>query len=78
MLLVVSDELGGLGGNLLEDVVNERVHDGHGSLGDSDFGVDLLEHSVDVDGEGLNSLFLLLDDWLSGLGGVLSGSLGWH
>jgi hypothetical protein len=33
VLLVVSDELGRLGGDLLEDVVDEGVHDGHGSLG---------------------------------------------
>jgi len=35
--------------------VDERVHDVHGLLGDSDVGVDLLEDLVDVDGEGLNS-----------------------
>ena len=29
VLLVVSDESGGLSGNLLEDVVDERVHDAH-------------------------------------------------
>ena len=51
VLLVVSDELGGLTGDLLEDVVDEGVHDAHGSLGDSSLWVHLLEHSVDVDGE---------------------------
>ena len=56
MLLVVSDESGGLVGDLLEDIVDEGVHDGHGSLGDSGLGVNLLEDSVDVDGEGLGSL----------------------
>ena len=35
--------------------MDERVHDVHGLLGDSDVGVDLLEDLVDVDGEGLNS-----------------------
>lgn len=55
MLLVVSDELGGLEGDLLEDVVDEAVHDVHASLGDSGLGVDLLEDSVDVDGESFNS-----------------------
>ena len=49
VLLVVSNELGGLEGDLLEDVVDERVHDVHGSLGDASLGVDLLEDSVDVD-----------------------------
>ena len=63
VLLVVSDELGGLSGDLFEDVVDERVHDGHRSLGDTGLWVHLLEHSVDVDGEGFNSL-LLLDDHL--------------
>ena len=61
MLFVVADELGGLSSNLLEDIVDEGVHDGHGSLGDSSLWVNLLEDSVDVDSEGFNSL-LLLDD----------------
>ncbi len=67
VLLVVSHEAGALGGNLLEDVVDERVHDAHGSLGDTGLGVHLLEDTVDVDGEGLGS---------SSLGGSLLGSLG--
>ena len=67
VLLVVANESGGLGGDLLEDVVDERVHDAHGSLGDTGLGVHLLEDSVDVDGEGLGS---------SSLGGsLLGGSL---
>ena len=77
MSLVVSNELGGLEGNLLEDISNEGVHDLHGSLGDTDFGVDLLEDSVDVYGEGLGSSSLVslvgssssLDLLGSGLGG---------
>ena len=64
VLLVVADETGRLGGDLLEDVVDERVHDAHGSLGDAGLGVDLLEDSVDVDREGLGS---------SSLGGGLLG-----
>merc|ERR1719324_1523756 len=55
VLLVVSDKSAGLGGDLLEDVVDEGVHDAHGSLGDSSLGVHLLEDSVDVHGEGLGS-----------------------
>ena len=85
VLLVVSNELGGLEGNLLEDVVDERVHDLHGSLGDASLGVNLLEDSVDVDGEGLSAsassgsgslgdLSGLLGDFSSG--GTLSGSSG--
>ena len=42
-LLVVGGELGGLGGNALEDVVDERVQDRHGTVGDTGVGVDLLE-----------------------------------
>jgi len=67
VLLGVADEAGALGGDLLEDVVDERVHDAHGSLGDAGLGVDLLEDSVDVDGEGLGS---------SSLGGSLLGGFG--
>ena len=82
VLLVVSDELSGLGGDLLEDIVDEGVHDGHGSLGDTGLWVNLLEDSVDIDGEGLDSLGLSLHD-----GGSLDGFLscwgsssgfGWH
>ena len=59
MLFVVSHELGCLSGDLLENIIDERVHDGHGSLGDASLWVHLLEHSVDVDGERFNSLLLL-------------------
>ena len=55
VLSVVSNKSGGLVGDLLEDVVDEGVHDGHGSLGDAGLWVNLLEDSVDVDGEGLGS-----------------------
>ncbi len=68
VLLVVSDQLGGLEGNSLEDVVDEGVHDGHGLLGDAGVVVDLLEDFVDVDGESLvsGSSSVLLFDSLSG------------
>jgi hypothetical protein len=36
-------ELASLGCNTLEDVVDERVQDGHGTVGDTSVGVDLLE-----------------------------------
>ena len=65
VLLVVSDELSRLGGNLLEDIVDEGVHDGHGFLGDSSLWVNLLEDSVDVDGESLGSLLDSLDNLLA-------------
>ena len=53
--LVESDELGSFGGDSVEGVVDEGVHDVHGLLGDTDVGVHLLEDLVDVDGEGFNS-----------------------
>ena len=70
MLLVVANKAGALSGNLLEDVVDERVHDAHGSLGDSSLWVDLLEDSVDVDGEGFGSL-------MSSLWGLVSCVFTW-
>jgi len=53
--LVESDELWSFSGDSIESVVNERVHDVHGFLWDSDVWVDLLEDFVDIDGEGFNS-----------------------
>ena len=69
VLLVVADKAGGFGGDLLEDVVDEGVHDGHGLLGDASLGVDLLEDTVDVDGEGLTTSLL------GGSGGLFGGGL---
>ena len=42
-LLVVSSELRGLGCDTLEDIVDEGVQDGHGTVGDTGVWVDLLE-----------------------------------
>ena len=47
-LLVVSGKFTGLSAYTLEDVVDERVHDRHTSLGDSGLGVNLFQHTVDV------------------------------
>lgn len=47
-LLVVGSQLAGLGGNTLEDVVDERVQDGHSTVGDTSVGVDLLEDCVNT------------------------------
>ena len=66
VLLVVADEARALRSDLLENIVDEGVHDGHASLGDAGLGVDLLEDAVDVDVEGLGS---------AALGGSLLGSL---
>ena len=61
------------GSNALEDVVDERVHDTHGSLGDSSFGMHLSQNLVDVRRVGLSSLAL---PNLLGLVSSLLGSLG--
>ena len=74
--LVVADELGGLEGDLLEDVVDERVHDLHRSLGDASLGVNLLEDSVDVDGEGLSASASSGSSSLGDLSSALLGGLG--
>eukprot|EP00824_Muranothrix_gubernata_P013404 TRINITY_DN27_c0_g1_i2.p3 TRINITY_DN27_c0_g1~~TRINITY_DN27_c0_g1_i2.p3 ORF type:complete len:110 (-),score=24.61 TRINITY_DN27_c0_g1_i2:5-334(-) len=75
VFLVVSDQSGGLKSSSFKDIVDERVHDAHGSLGDSSLWVDLLEHSVDVDGESLSPLLLV--DLLFDLSVLLDGLLGW-
>jgi len=74
-LLVVARQAGGLGGDAVEDVVDEGVHDGHGLRRDAGVGVDLLEDLVDVDlvGLGLGLGALLLGVRL--LGGLLGGGL---
>ena len=48
-LLVVLSKASRLRGDLLEDVVHERVHDAHGLAGDASLGVYLLQDLVDVD-----------------------------
>ncbi len=53
--LVESNKLWSFSGDSVEGIVNERVHDVHGLLWDSDVGVDLFKNLVDIDGEGLNS-----------------------
>ena len=78
--LVVLGEAGRLGGNALEKIVDEGVHDGHGLAGDASVGVDLLEDLVDVHGVGLLALLLLLLvallNTLLGLAGLLNGFSG--
>lgn len=74
--LVVVGQTGGLGGDPLEDVVDEGVHDAHGLGGDAGVGVHLLQHLVDVDGIALLPLLVLLllitlGDSLLGLAGLL-------
>ena len=70
-LLVVSGELGGFRGDLLEDVVDEGVHDGHRLGGDAGVRVHLLQDLVDVDLVGFDLL-------LGGLlGAAFDGLLCW-
>lgn len=79
-LLVVSGKLSSLGGDALEDIVDEGVHDGHTLLGDTGIGVDLLQDLVDVRGVSLDTLLGLGGaSGLLGRGsllGTLAGSLG--
>jgi len=74
--LVVVSQTGRLACDPLEDVVDERVHDGHGLGGDASVGVDLLQYLVDVDGVALLPLPLLLLVALSDVLGSLTGLLG--
>ena len=53
MLFVVMSQTGGFGGDTLEDVVHEGVHDAHGLAGNAGVRVHLLQDLVDVDGVAL-------------------------
>ena len=46
--LVVVGEARGFSGEPLEDVIDKRVHDGHGLRGHTRVGVHLLQHLVDI------------------------------
>ena len=48
-LLAVLGQAASLGGDALEEIIDEGVHDGHGAARDAGVGVDLLQHLVDVD-----------------------------
>ncbi len=74
--LVVVGQTRRLTGDAFKDVVDERVHDGHGLGRDASVGVDLLQHFVDVNGVAFLPLALLLlaiafRDVLLGLAGLL-------
>jgi len=76
--LVVVGQTASLGGDALEDVVDEGVHDAHGLAGHTGVGVDLLQHLVDVDGiallpPALLSLLVRFGDVLLGLARLLGG-----
>ena len=82
--LVVVGKTAGFGGDALEDVVHERVHDGHSLGGDASVGVHLLQHLVDVDGVAFLPLALALlvagtnGLSLAGLLGALGADFGRH
>lgn len=57
-LVVVSDQFGGLEGELLEHIDNQRVDDFHSLLRDTDVVGDGLQHLVNVKGERLEVLLL--------------------
>ena len=75
--LVVMSEPGSFGGNALEDVVDEAVHDAHRLAGDAGVRVNLLQHLVDVNCVALLPppllLFVSLGDVLLGLSGLFGG-----
>jgi hypothetical protein len=83
-LLVVSGKLSSLGGDALEDIVDEGVHDRHTLLGDTGIGVDLLQDLVDVRRVGFDALLgpgattglLGGGSFLCGLAGSFGRSLG--
>lgn len=78
---VVVSETRSLGGDALEDVVDEAVHDRHRLAADTGVRVDLLEHLVDVDRVALATLpVTLLVTGTYGLrlaGGLLRSLTGW-
>ncbi len=76
-LVIVSDEATSFRGDLLEGVINERVHDRHRSLGNAHLRVDLLQDLNDVRGVRLGSLsrslLLVTSLLLNRLSNFLSG-----
>jgi len=68
--LVESNKFGSFGGDSVEGIVDEGVHDVHGLLGNTNVRVNLFKDLVDVDGEGLNSSSsgLLVNSGLGGFG----------
>ena len=77
-LLVDAGKVTSLLDDSLEDIINEGVHDVHGSLGDTTLRVDLSEDLVDVDIVGLGSggsllLLAFSIDLLLGDGDLLNG-----
>ena len=85
--LVVVSQAGSLGGDSLEDVVDEAVHDGHGFARDTSVRVHLFQNLVDVDSVGFPPpppLFLVIASGSLCLSGGFLGPLAcdsgflWH
>ena len=70
--LVVANQFAGFGRDLVEDVVDERVHDGHTFLGHTGVWVDLFQDLVDVDRETFGAASTAF-----AAGGLLRGFLCW-
>ncbi|KAI5399451.1 hypothetical protein KIW84_064703 [Lathyrus oleraceus] len=80
MLLAVTSKARRFLSELLEDVIDEAVHDSHSLAGDSDVRMNLLKNLEDVDLVGLNALLaslLLLVGGGSILWDLLLGFGGW-
>ena len=56
LMMMIVEKSGSFGGDALEDVVDERVHDAHGFAGDTSVTVNLLQHLVEVDSMAFLSL----------------------
>ena len=71
--LVVASDVAGLSGNAVEDIVDEGVHDGHGTLADASVGVDMTENLEDVGGVAVKAAAVLAGSLLVTLdaGGLL-------
>ena len=54
-LVVVTGKVNSLVAESLEGIDDEGVHDRHGTLGNADLTVNLLQHTIDVGGVGLGS-----------------------
>ena len=75
---IVSNQFTALCGQSIERVIDEGVHDVHGLLADTDFGVDLFEDLVDIEREGLNSSFGPSDNGDSSSSGGFGRFSAWH
>lgn len=78
-------QAGSLGGDSLEDVIDERIHDAHGLAGNSSVRVHLFQDFVDVDSVGFPpppALLLVPSSLGLSLGGsflrTFRSNFGWH